>query len=48
MTEDIIEQLTRIYLKEIDKEQDKFVITKKELVKFCLKMMKLVRRIENE
>lgn len=48
MTEDIIEQLTRIYLKEIDKEQDKFIMTRKDLADFCLKMMKLIRRIEND
>ena len=46
MTEEVIEQLTRIYLKEIDKEQSKFIMTKKDLINFCLKMMKLVRRIE--
>lgn len=46
MTEEVIEQLTRIYLKEIDKKQDKFIMTKKDLVSFCLKMMRLVRRIE--
>lgn len=46
MTEEVIEQLTRIYLKEIDKEQDRFIMTKKDLVDFCLRMMKLVRRIE--
>ena len=46
MTEEVIEQLTRIYLKEIDKKQDKFIMTKKDLVDFCLRMMRLVRRIE--
>lgn len=46
MTEEVIEQLTRIYLKEIDKKQDRFIMTKKDLVDFCLKMMRLVRRIE--
>ena len=46
MTEEVIEQLTRIYLKEIDKKQDRFIMTKKDLVDFCLRMMRLVRRIE--
>ena len=46
MTEEVIEQLTRIYLKEIDRKQDKFIMTKKDLINFCLKMMRLVRRIE--
>lgn len=48
MIEDVIEQLTRIYLKEIDKEQEKFVITRKDLADFCIKMMKVVRRVEND
>lgn len=46
MTEETIEELTKLYLKEIDKEQDKFVMTKKDLIKFCLKLMKVVRRVE--
>lgn len=48
MVEDVIEELTKIYLKEVDKKQDKFIMTKKELVYFCLKMMRLIRRYENE
>lgn len=48
MTEDVIEELTKIYLKEVDKKQDKYIMTRKELINFCLKMMRLVRRIENE
>lgn len=47
MTEDVIYQLTKIYLKEIDKEE-KFIMTRKDLASFCLKMMKLIRRIEND
>lgn len=48
MIEDVIEQLTKIYLKEIDKEQEKFVITRKDLANFYLKMMRVVRRVEND
>ena len=48
MTEDIIYELTKLYLKEIDKKEDKFIITKKELINFCLKMMKVIRRYEDE
>ena len=48
MTEEVIEQLTRIYLKEIDRKQDKFIMTKKELISFCLKMMKVIKRCEDE
>lgn len=47
MTEDVIYQLTKIYLKEIDKEE-KFIMSRKDLADFCLKMMKLIRRIESE
>lgn len=46
MTQETIEELTKLYLKEIDKEQDKFIMTKKDLINFCLKMMKLVRKAE--
>ena len=48
MTEDVIEELTKIYLKEVDKKQDKYIMTRKELINFCLKMMRLVRRYEDE
>lgn len=48
MAEDVIEELTKIYLKEVDKKQDKFIMTRKELINFCLKMMRLVRRYEDE
>lgn len=46
MTQEVIEELTKLYLKEIDKEQEKFVMTKKDLIKFCLKLMKVVRTNE--
>lgn len=46
MTDDVIYELTKLYLKEIGKEDDKFVMTKKELIKFCLKMMKVVKQAE--
>ena len=47
MTEETIYQLTKMYLEEIDKEQDKFVMTKKQLINFCIKMMKVIKNIEN-
>lgn len=46
MTEEVIYELTKLYLKEIDKKEDKFIMTKKELINFCLKMMKIIKRIE--
>jgi len=48
MAEETIYQLTKMYLEEIDKEQDKFVMTKKDLINFCIKMMKIVRKVEDE
>ena len=48
MTEEVIYELTKLYLKEIDKKEDKFIMTKKELIKFCLKMMKVIERYGNE
>lgn len=47
MTEETIYQLTKMYLEEIDKEQDKFVMTKKQLLDFCIKMMKVIGKVEN-
>lgn len=46
MIEDTIYYLTKMYLEEYKKEQDKFIITKKQLIEFCMKMMKVVRRAE--
>ena len=47
MTEDVIYELTKLYLKEVDKKEDRFIMTKKELINFCLKMMKVIKRYEN-
>lgn len=46
MTETVIEELTKLYLKEIDKEQEKFVMTKKDLISFCMKLIKVVKKYE--
>lgn len=48
MTEETIYELTKMYLKEIDKEQEQFIMTKKELINFCIKMMKILQRVEDE
>lgn len=48
MADDVIYELTKLYLKEIDKKEDKFIMSKKELINFCLKMMKVIKRCENE
>lgn len=47
MAEEVIYELTKLYLKEIDKKEEKFIMTKKELISFCLKMMKEIKRYEN-
>lgn len=46
MTEDVIYELTKLYLKEVDKKENKFIMSKKELINFCLKMMKVIERYE--
>lgn len=47
-SDDVIYELTKLYLEEFDKKEDKFVMTKKQLIDFCLKMMKIIKRIEDE
>lgn len=47
MTEDVIYELTKLYLKEVNRKEDKFIMTKKELINFCLKMMKVIERYED-
>ena len=48
MAEETIYELTKMYLEEIDKKQDQFIMTKKELISFCIKLMKVLREIEDE
>lgn len=47
MTEDVIYELTKLYLKQVNKKEDKFIMSKKELISFCLKMMKVIERYED-
>lgn len=46
MADDVIYELTKLYLKEVDKKEDKFIMSKKELINFCLKMMKVIKKVE--
>lgn len=46
MAEEVIYELTKLYLKEVDKKEDRFIMSKKELISFCLKMMKVIEKIE--
>lgn len=48
MTEETIYQLTKMYLEEVDKKQDKFIMTKQELIGFCIKLMKVLKRVEED
>ncbi len=46
MTEETIYQLTKMYLEEIGKNQDKFIMTRQELIMFCIKFMKVLKKVE--
>ena len=48
MLEETIEELTKLYIKEnFDKTKKvKFIITKEELIKFCIKLVKVVKKID--
>lgn len=46
MAEEVIYELTKLYLKEVNKKENKFIMTKKELINFCLKMMKVIKKVE--
>lgn len=49
MAEDVIVELTKILIKEDFENRDnqeKFIITKKQLLSFCIKLMKLVKKFE--
>ncbi len=48
MTEEAIYKLTKMYLEEIDKKQEQFIMTRKELISFCIKLVKVLQRVENE
>ena len=50
MLDDTIEELTRIYIEEHLDSSDKkhYVLTKEELIKFCIKLIKVIKRIDEE
>lgn len=50
MLDDTIEELTRIYIEEHLQSSDKkhYVLTKEELIKFCIKLVKVIKRIDEE
>ena len=47
MTEEVLYELTKLYLEEIDKKQEKFIITKKGLIGFAIKLVKLIKKVED-
>ncbi len=49
MSDDVIEELTKLQIKEHFKgTKGSFILTKEELIRFCIKMMKIVRQYEEE
>lgn len=47
MTDDVIYELTKILCKEHNEgNKEKFIITREELIRFCIKMMKIIKRVE--
>ena len=47
MTEEAIVELTKLMIKEhIDQSTKKYVFTKEELLKFCIKMLKKIKQFE--
>ena len=49
MSDDVIEELTKLQIKEhFEGTKGRFVLTKEELIRFCIKMMKVVRKYEEE
>ena len=48
MTEEAIIVLTKMMIKEhISNNQDKYIFTKEELIKFCIKLIKVINQVEN-
>lgn len=49
MLDDTIDELTKLYIEEHLKNYDKkhYIVTKEELMKFCIKLVKVVKRIED-
>lgn len=50
MLENTIDELTRLYIQENFNKTNKtkYVITKEELIQFCIKLVKLVKRVDDE
>lgn len=49
MLDDTIEELTKLYIKEHleTKDNKHYVLTKEELIKFCIKLVKVIKKIDD-
>lgn len=47
--DDTIEELTKLYIKEHleNKNNKHYVLTKEELIRFCIKLVKVVKKVED-
>lgn len=49
MLNDTVAELTRIYIEEYLKKEKKkkYIVTKEELIQFCIKLVKVIKRVED-
>lgn len=49
MLDDTVAELTRIYIEEYLKNENKkkYVVTKDELIQFCIKLVKVIKRVDD-
>lgn len=49
MLDDTIEELTKLYIKEHleNKNNKRYVLTKEQLMKFCIKLVKVIKKIDD-
>jgi hypothetical protein len=48
MLDDAIEELTKIYIQQhFKKENKKYIVSKEELMQFCIKLVKVIKRVED-
>ena len=50
MLDETIEELTKLYIEEHFKKENKnkYAISKEELIQFCIKLVKVVKRVNDE
>lgn len=49
MLDDTVEELTKLYIKEHLESNDEkhYILTKEELIKFCIKLVKVIKKIDD-